>query len=186
MNAETKVRAAYDVETVNDCICITDLGGPTSVTNDMEAVVQDLGERGFLINSKPIIYRDSAGRYDTVTVEGGRFIAFGLINERDRDLAIDVARIRHEARMRASDSDADLPCCDGPVPPDHLESFLLYMDECDEQFGDLSDGAWCAVMTESAQAYLESVLEMSTEQAGNMAHEAWLQWCSAVDDRGRE
>ena len=60
----------------NECsVLIEDLNGPMSVTNDAEAVVQDILLRGYLRSR--ILYRDSAGQWGELIHNGQKFTGFG-------------------------------------------------------------------------------------------------------------
>lgn len=51
-----------------------------SVTNDAERVIADLAERGFPL-TLPVIYQDSSGRWDGMTVSAGAFESFYALNK---------------------------------------------------------------------------------------------------------
>jgi len=73
-------RAAYRVigkDFQNDfkAILIEDCNGPLSVTNDAEAVVEDLIASGY--KDYRIIYKDSMGQWDELLHDGKRFVDFG-------------------------------------------------------------------------------------------------------------
>lgn len=56
---------------------IHDLGGPRSVTNEAELVVQAVLARfGHAPHIRAIIYRDSVGVFDAMRIEGGHFAEF--------------------------------------------------------------------------------------------------------------
>lgn len=66
-------RSDYKFHTTNDMLLIIDLNlGNKSVTNDMERVLADIAARGFDLNTKYIIARDSEGIYDRVLFKDNR------------------------------------------------------------------------------------------------------------------
>lgn len=76
-------------------LCVYDLSslpGNTraykTVTNDAEAVVDELVERGHLKAGMRLIYRDTRGIYDEIIVKDGRFAGFVPLNLRDREAAL--------------------------------------------------------------------------------------------------
>ncbi|CAH2606312.1 conserved protein of unknown function (plasmid) [Rhodovastum atsumiense] len=80
---EMRARYTTEVETVLGIAAITirDTGHDStkSVTNDAERVVLDLRERGFKLNM-PVIYCDSMGRWDGLTIRNGVFAGFYPLN----------------------------------------------------------------------------------------------------------
>ena len=70
-------------------IVLVDIGrGPTrSLTNDMEAVLQELGDAGFSPTA-PIIYRDSEGVWDQVWHDNWRLRGFGPLGVRTEAAAM--------------------------------------------------------------------------------------------------
>lgn len=88
-------RASYTHDVVQGVVCITDLDGPKSVTNDAENVVADLVRAGVILPTTPVIYRDTMGVWDELVVTGGRFVGFRPVTERDQAAA--VAKIRARA-----------------------------------------------------------------------------------------
>ena len=74
-------RSRYDAKVQGGAILIFDRSiegsgvDAISVTNDAERVVADLKDRGLGI-ALPVIYRDSMGRWDGMTVIDGRFAGF--------------------------------------------------------------------------------------------------------------
>lgn len=57
-------------------LVIRDLDGPVSVTNDAEAVVEDLVAQGHLPEGRRLFYYDTDGCYDELLHAGGRFTGF--------------------------------------------------------------------------------------------------------------
>ena len=72
-------RARYTARIEAGAIVIEDQDQGRSVTNDAELVVEDLAERGFDL-SLPVIYCDTTGRWDGLTVRAGRFGGFYPLN----------------------------------------------------------------------------------------------------------
>ena len=64
-------RARYTARVEDGAIVVEDQDRGRSVTNDAELVVADLAERGFDL-SRPVIYRDTAGHWDGLTVRRHR------------------------------------------------------------------------------------------------------------------
>lgn len=65
----------YRLEVQDGVICLEDIDGPRSLTNDVEAVLDDLRRGGIALDG-PIIYRDSEGRWDEIRHAEGRFTRF--------------------------------------------------------------------------------------------------------------
>lgn len=62
------------VQVLEEVIYIADLDrGGRSVTNDAEAVVEELAAAHL---ARRIVYRDTAGRWDELRHEDGRFVGF--------------------------------------------------------------------------------------------------------------
>ena len=72
-------RARYTARREDDAIVIEDQDLGRSVTNDAENVIADLREREFDL-SLPVIYCDTMGRWDGLTVRAGRFAGFYPLN----------------------------------------------------------------------------------------------------------
>lgn len=81
------MRSMYEVKVIEGVICITDLGGMKSVTNDIEAIIGDLARAGLSLNA-PIVYRDSDGNWDGVLVENGAFKGFRILADQFRQEAM--------------------------------------------------------------------------------------------------
>lgn len=71
-------RAGYSVvDTLHGWTTIRDLDrGGVSVTNDAEAVVEELVARGLLPPGRRLRYFDSDGRLDEIVLRDGRFVGF--------------------------------------------------------------------------------------------------------------
>lgn len=71
------MRAKYTVESQNnEILVIRDAGkGQMTVTNDAEAVVEDLEESG-LLRGRKLLYYDSDGRLDELKHKDGKFAGF--------------------------------------------------------------------------------------------------------------
>ena len=94
-------RARYTARVEDGAIVIEDHDRGRSVTNDAELVVADLAERGFDL-SLPVIYQDTAGRWDGLTVRAGRFGGFYPLNTAD-SASHGEARERLQAMRAARD-----------------------------------------------------------------------------------
>lgn len=72
-----KARASYVIERQSDTIIvIADVGTGITVTNDAEAVIQEMHERG-LLQTQQVLYYDSEGQLDELKHDGkGRFTGF--------------------------------------------------------------------------------------------------------------
>lgn len=72
-----KVRARYDfaAETSDYVFIIDRNDGARSVTNDAEAVVEEMNKD---FPGKRVIYRDTDGRWDELLHCNGKFISFAL------------------------------------------------------------------------------------------------------------
>jgi hypothetical protein len=69
-------RAKYRCSTVGGVFAIIDENGPTSVTNDIEAVVAEVTEF-YDTDDLSLLYRDSDGHWDGIEVDDrGRFKDF--------------------------------------------------------------------------------------------------------------
>lgn len=84
-----KLRAHFSSEVVDGVICIEDADdGAASVTNDAEAVVEFVVDA---FGDRPIVYRDTDGRWDGLGHNGNRFTDFIMIGAHDRPNAIRAA-----------------------------------------------------------------------------------------------
>lgn len=72
-------RARYTARVEGGAVIIEDQDRGRSVTNDAENVIADLRERGFDLTT-PVIYCDTTGRWDGLTVRAGRFAGFYPLN----------------------------------------------------------------------------------------------------------
>lgn len=84
-------RADYNFEIIADIICIIDENaGGKSVTNDIENVLDDIQKSGINIEEHKIIYRDSEGFWDGITLHkvDPIEISFFNIGEKNIDNAI--------------------------------------------------------------------------------------------------
>lgn len=72
-------RARYTARCEDGAIVIEDQGFGRSVTNDAENVIADLREREFDL-TLPVVYCDTTGRWDGLTVRNGRFAGFYPLN----------------------------------------------------------------------------------------------------------
>lgn len=70
---------SYTARVEDGAIVIEDQDRGRSVTNDAENVIADLRERGFDL-ALPVIYRDTMGCWDGLTVRAGRFAGFYPLN----------------------------------------------------------------------------------------------------------
>lgn len=61
-------RARYDVKRVDNIIILFDLHGPKTLTNDMDRVISDLFLEHSDIKDCTVIYQDSEGRFDRITI----------------------------------------------------------------------------------------------------------------------
>jgi hypothetical protein len=78
------LRARYTFERVGEIVFIVDLDAGRSVTNDAEAVIRDLVDRGIEVDRMAIIYRDTTGRWDQLRTNGGNFAGFRWLGAYDR------------------------------------------------------------------------------------------------------
>ena len=111
-------RARYTARCEDGAIVVEDRDLGRSVTNDAENVIADLRERGFDL-SVPVIYRDTTGRYDGLTVRAGRFAGFYPLNAAG-STDYGEARARLRAMLAARDErlgDAQPPEPDGSRRP---------------------------------------------------------------------
>jgi hypothetical protein len=86
------IRSDFTATRVDGVIVVIDenIGG-TSVTNDIENVVAYIFTNcGF--GDCPLVYRDSEGRWDGVTVKDGRFVGFRYVGALDAPEAIRKAK----------------------------------------------------------------------------------------------
>ena len=74
MKAQYRI-VGHDFKGYDKWVLIEDLNGPMSITNDAEAVVQDLLLRGY--SNSRILYRDSMDQWDELLHNGIEFTDFG-------------------------------------------------------------------------------------------------------------
>jgi hypothetical protein len=81
--------ARYQASVISkNVLVVVDLNdGGTTVTNDAEAVVDDLS-RTHSLRGRRIIYRDTEGVWDELQHDGRRFTGFGHIGAKDVDEAL--------------------------------------------------------------------------------------------------
>jgi hypothetical protein len=70
------IRARYTFERAGDVVFIVDRDDGKSVTNDAEAVIRDLRERGIDVDRVAIVYRDTMGIWDQIQTKRGAFSGF--------------------------------------------------------------------------------------------------------------
>ncbi len=90
-----RTRCTYSYTIEDGILCIVDHDVGMSVTNDVENVIAEIGEREDL-SKLPIIYRDTDERWDGLIVKDGRFLDFkplGCLNKEIAKRAV-VARRR--------------------------------------------------------------------------------------------
>lgn len=87
------MRSMYKMENIDGVICIVDLDGDKSVTNDIENVIDDLARAGIRLDG-PVIYKDSDGIWDEVLVSDNKFKDFQFINVRKVEDAIAAVKSR--------------------------------------------------------------------------------------------
>ena len=89
------IRARYTFERVGDVVFIVDCDDGKSVTNDADAVIRDLRERGIDVDRVVIVYRDTMGMWDQLQTKRGAFAGFrSLGGTSDRSEAVRRARAR--------------------------------------------------------------------------------------------
>ena len=88
MNSQFSVEVV-ESDHAGTILCLTDLNGARSVTNDAEEVTLFVVSR---YGDHPIIYRDSTGQWDQLLHQHGLFISFHPIGEFQQDVAIAKAR----------------------------------------------------------------------------------------------
>lgn len=88
----------YKLDVIDEVICLEDLEGPRSLTNDVEAVLEDIQRGGILLDA-PVIYRDSDGRWDEIRHAKGKFTRFAPLGHlpkkdiQDRDAAVQAVKL---------------------------------------------------------------------------------------------
>jgi hypothetical protein len=90
-------RSEFTYGVTGNILWIRDLGGMKSVTNDIEAVIDDI-LKGIAIEGKKIMYRDSMGVWDEIRADvstgRARNVSFHSIGERDMNKALHVIQHR--------------------------------------------------------------------------------------------
>ena len=79
--------ADYSYTVEDGVVCIIDNDNGRSVTNDAEAVIQDLVKAGLDLTSLPVIYRDTCGVWDQLAVENQAFCGFRSLHEMNKEAA---------------------------------------------------------------------------------------------------
>ncbi|WP_157266396.1 DUF6011 domain-containing protein [Azohydromonas aeria] len=90
-------RSTYSWTVEDGVICIVDLNGGKSVTNDAENVIADLVTAGAPVDTMPVIYRDSVGVWDELAVADSRFSTFRSVHERDKGAATAIVKARYSS-----------------------------------------------------------------------------------------
>lgn len=80
-------RASFSYRTYDRVIAVLDHDEGRSVTNDADAVIEQLAEK-FDLSRYRVIYRDTRGIWDELRVRDGRFDGFRSINDRDLEAAL--------------------------------------------------------------------------------------------------
>jgi hypothetical protein len=79
-----------------EVVIVIDRDGGPSITNDAEAVVADIAERMGRLGARPLIYRNTSGRYDGITHDGQRFVGFypiGVTDESEALIHVDLGSL---------------------------------------------------------------------------------------------
>jgi hypothetical protein len=92
-------RADYDYTVEDGVVCIVDNDNGKSVTNDADAVIEDLVAAGIDLAAHLVIYRDTMGVWDQLLVSGGKFASFKSINEREKAAAKAKVLASREAEL---------------------------------------------------------------------------------------
>ena len=77
------MRAFFDAGLEDGVIVIYDLGGFRSITNDAEAVIEDVA-RLYDLSQHRVIYQDTAGEWDGIAVVHNKFAGFILLPQGTR------------------------------------------------------------------------------------------------------
>lgn len=89
-------RAEYTWRLEGDVLVLIDKNqGGLSVTNDAEAVIQDLVRLGYNVDALRIIYRDTEWRWDGLLTKDGKFAGFRPIRGRDGLVTDEATAIAH-------------------------------------------------------------------------------------------
>lgn len=81
-------RSDYTYDLHGDVVCVMDLNDGRTVTNDADAVVEDLVRDLGGLSGKTVIYRDTTGIWDELMVHKDRFSGFRSVNEKDLGRAL--------------------------------------------------------------------------------------------------
>jgi hypothetical protein len=81
-------RSHYTYDLHGDVVCVMDLNDGRTVTNDADAVVEDLVRDLGGLSGKTVIYRDTTGIWDELVVHKDRFSGFRSVNEKDLGRAL--------------------------------------------------------------------------------------------------
>lgn len=92
-NSSPRATARYDftVHTApsgGEVVVVIDRNAGPSVTNNAAAVVREVARRLRGLGARPLIYRDTSGRYDGLDHDGQQFIGFYPIGVTDESEAI--------------------------------------------------------------------------------------------------
>ncbi len=88
-----KSRSSWTHEVRGDFVLVIDQDVGLSVTNDAEAVIEDLGALGVL-EGRRVLYRDTEGSWDELLHDGPRFVSFAVLRAESAEQAIERARER--------------------------------------------------------------------------------------------
>lgn len=100
-----KSKSVYEWQIVNQTVLfIEDLNQGMSVTNNIENVLEEIGQElkassggSISINDLQVIYRDTNGNIDGVNTQDGRLNTFYSINETDLEKALEKLQVRKGA-----------------------------------------------------------------------------------------
>lgn len=91
-------RSLYDFKFDDDIVCIEDLNGMKSVTNDMDNILEDLNKQIPGLERKKVIYKDSFGVWDEVRFKISschiHSITFHPIGEKEVNKALEIIKSR--------------------------------------------------------------------------------------------
>lgn len=78
-----------------EVLVVIDHDKDRSVTNDAAAVIAEISQALGGLYDRPVVYRDTQGRYDGIEHDGHRFLGFYPVGTYDQDEAVafvDVSR----------------------------------------------------------------------------------------------
>lgn len=75
------MKSNYSHHMIAGAAVVVDMGAGVSVTNNAEGVIAELIERGVDVNTMPVIYRDTMGRWDQLVCARGKFKAFAPLKQ---------------------------------------------------------------------------------------------------------